>query len=210
MLAPNLLAYCFFLLQPQSFNLQNGTGDANDIWKVIIVNGRENDPVLTVTTKLLFVHYLQNCALTASGKQLPKWGFEQQEVSCNSNIRDKNAYWNVEDNVYSKCEYLYALFHIYFHLIIKQNEWFFFLHLLKLQIYIKIKTVAMIFFVQVYRSLKMYTPYNIRNYLSYSTLYNFIIICVIIYNLSIVYVQFVNSLCTIFLLYILPIMQKFY
>lgn len=85
--------------------MKNGTGDANDIWKIMIVGGRENDTILTVTSKLLIVHYLQNCALTTSGKQLPKWGFEQQEVSCNPNIRDQNAYWNVEDNVFEKCKY---------------------------------------------------------------------------------------------------------
>lgn len=82
--------------------MQNGTGDANDIWKVMIVGGRENEEVLTVTSKLLIVQYLQNCALTTSGKQLPKWGFEQQEVSCNPNIRDRNAFWNIEDNVFDR------------------------------------------------------------------------------------------------------------
>ncbi|KAL7744081.1 hypothetical protein ACLKA6_009069 [Drosophila palustris] len=75
-----------------------GVGDANDVWRVQIVGGRVNDTIHTVTSRLMFVHYLQNCALTSSGKQLPKWGFEQQEVSCNLNIRDKNAQWNVEDN----------------------------------------------------------------------------------------------------------------
>ena len=86
--------------------MQNGTGDANDVWRVMIVGGKEGDPVQTVTSELNFIHYLQGCALTASGKQLPKWGFEQQEVSCNPNIRDKNALWNVEDNIYEKCKYL--------------------------------------------------------------------------------------------------------
>lgn len=73
----------------------------------MIVGGRENDQILTVTSKLLFVHYLQNCALTTSGKQLPKWGFEQQETSCNPNIRDKSAYWNVEDNTFDKCKFCF-------------------------------------------------------------------------------------------------------
>lgn len=93
---------------------ENGTGDANDIWRVLIVGepdaavaaarGETTAPVLTVTSQLRFVHYLQNCALTASGKQLAKWGFEQQEVSCNPNVRDPSAVWNVEDNVFEKCE----------------------------------------------------------------------------------------------------------
>ena len=59
------------------------------------------------------MHYFQHCALTATGKQLPKWGFEQQEVSCNPNLRDKNALWNVEDNYFENCEYFY-LFYILF------------------------------------------------------------------------------------------------
>lgn len=52
------------------------------------------------------IHYFQHCAVTASGKQLPKWGFEQQEVSCNPNLRDKNALWNVEDNYFELCKLL--------------------------------------------------------------------------------------------------------
>ena len=82
---------------------KNGTGDANDIWKVMIVNGKEKDKLEAVTSKIMFIHYLQNCALTTSGKQLPKWGFEQQEVTCNPNIRDRNAVWNIEDNYFAKC-----------------------------------------------------------------------------------------------------------
>uniref|UniRef100_A0A0A1WHV6 Protein O-mannosyl-transferase 2 n=1 Tax=Zeugodacus cucurbitae TaxID=28588 RepID=A0A0A1WHV6_ZEUCU len=77
---------------------EDGQGDANDIWQVILVDGKKNASVKAVTTKFVLLHYLQNCALTTSGKQLPKWGFEQQEVSCNPNLRDKNAFWNVEDN----------------------------------------------------------------------------------------------------------------
>ncbi|XP_017067631.1 protein O-mannosyl-transferase 2 [Drosophila eugracilis] len=75
-----------------------GVGDANDAWRVMIVGGKVNQTVHTVTSRLKLIHLLENCALTSSGKQLPKWGFEQQEVSCNLNVRDKNAQWNIEDN----------------------------------------------------------------------------------------------------------------
>ncbi|KAK0182106.1 hypothetical protein PV327_000275 [Microctonus hyperodae] len=81
---------------------ENGTGDANDVWKILITNGKEGDIVETVTSKLKLVHYLHHCALTCSGKTLPKWGYSQQEVSCNPNMRDKNALWNIEDNRYEK------------------------------------------------------------------------------------------------------------
>lgn len=115
------------------FASQNGTGDANDVWKVLITNGRDGDVVETVTSKLKFVHYLHHCVLTCSGKTLPKWlvaikitlnlnlsrktkfsivwsifnlsrGYSQQEVSCNPNMRDKNGLWNIEDNQYAKCK----------------------------------------------------------------------------------------------------------
>ena len=58
----------------------------------------------TVKSKLKFVHYLNYCVLTSSGKALPKWGYNQQEVSCNPNMRDKNALWNIEDNHFAKCK----------------------------------------------------------------------------------------------------------
>ncbi|XP_055851879.1 protein O-mannosyl-transferase 2 [Episyrphus balteatus] len=90
---------------------EDGVGDANDVWRVVIIGGRDEDIVQTVSTKILLVHYMQNCALTSSGLQLPKWGFEQQEVSCNPNLRDRNAYWNVEDNVHKKLPSV--SFHVY-------------------------------------------------------------------------------------------------
>lgn len=84
--------------------MQNGTGDANDVWKIFIVGGKDGDVVNTVSSELKLVHYLQHCILTTTNKQLPKWAFEQQEVTCNPNLRDKNSLWNVEDNVFAKCE----------------------------------------------------------------------------------------------------------
>lgn len=70
--------------------------------------------VAAVSNKLKFVHYLQSCALTTSGKQLPKWGYEQQEVSCNPNLRDVNAIWNVEENIFSKRTIFLFSFHSFF------------------------------------------------------------------------------------------------
>lgn len=75
------------------------------MWRVIIVGGKEGADVTAVTSKLKFVHYLQSCILSTSGKQLPKWGYEQQEVTCNPNIRDSNGIWNVEENFFEKCTY---------------------------------------------------------------------------------------------------------
>ena len=61
---------------------EKGIGDANDVWRVDVVKGAgpENE-VNTVTTKFRLMHYLTNCALQSHNKQLPKWGFDQMEVS---------------------------------------------------------------------------------------------------------------------------------
>ncbi|EEC20053.1 mannosyltransferase 1, putative, partial [Ixodes scapularis] len=79
---------------------QNGTGDANDVWRIEVVGGAPGEVIQTVTTKFKLIHYLTGCALHSHNKQLPKWGYEQMEVSCNPNVRDKNTLWNVEDNHY--------------------------------------------------------------------------------------------------------------
>eukprot|EP00092_Neocalanus_flemingeri_P019544 GFUD01021174.1.p1 GENE.GFUD01021174.1~~GFUD01021174.1.p1 ORF type:complete len:722 (+),score=149.03 GFUD01021174.1:268-2433(+) len=81
---------------------ENGTGDANDVWRLEVIGGKEGEVVNTVTSKLKFHHYFVKCVLTCSTKNLPKWGFEQGEVSCNPTTRDPNAMWNVEDNLFSK------------------------------------------------------------------------------------------------------------
>ena len=81
---------------------ENGTGDANDVWRLEVVGGREAEVVNTVTSRLKFHHYFVKCVLTCSTKPLPKWGFEQGEVSCNPTVRDPNSMWNIEDNHFTK------------------------------------------------------------------------------------------------------------
>ncbi|KAJ8925580.1 hypothetical protein NQ315_009420 [Exocentrus adspersus] len=81
---------------------ENGTGDANDVWRVTVLGAKDGTHVTAVSSRLKFVHYLQSCVLTTSGKQLPKWAYEQQEVTCNPNLRDPNGVWNVEENVFEK------------------------------------------------------------------------------------------------------------
>ncbi|CAH1263588.1 POMT2 [Branchiostoma lanceolatum] len=78
---------------------QNGTGDINDIWKVEVVGGTEKSRIKTVRSKVRFIHYMTGCALHSHSKTLPKWGWEQLEVTCNPFTRDKNNLWNVEDHI---------------------------------------------------------------------------------------------------------------
>lgn len=93
---------------------ENGLGDANDIWKIQKVSGSgvgasrddQDDRIFTVKTKFKLVHYLTNCALHSHPKHLPKWGYEQLEVTCNPKLYDKNNYWNIEDNDFKELDYV--------------------------------------------------------------------------------------------------------
>ncbi|KAI8485373.1 Protein O-mannosyl-transferase 2 [Branchiostoma belcheri] len=78
---------------------ENGTGDINDIWKVEVVGGVEKSRIKTVRSKVRFIHYMTGCALHSHSKTLPKWGWEQLEVTCNPFTRDKNNLWNIEDHI---------------------------------------------------------------------------------------------------------------
>ncbi|GBM93855.1 Protein O-mannosyl-transferase 2 [Araneus ventricosus] len=81
---------------------ENGIGDANDVWKIEIIGEDRRTPISTVTSKFRLIHYLTGCALHSHSKQLPKWGYEQMEITCNPNLRDSNNFWNVEDNHFPK------------------------------------------------------------------------------------------------------------
>jgi len=79
---------------------ENGTGDANDVFRLEIVDGKEGDVVQAVVHRIKLHHYFMKCVLSTTGKPLPKWGFEQGEVICNPTQRDPNSMWNVEDNTF--------------------------------------------------------------------------------------------------------------
>uniref|UniRef100_A0A0P4VRA3 Protein O-mannosyl-transferase 2 n=1 Tax=Scylla olivacea TaxID=85551 RepID=A0A0P4VRA3_SCYOL len=81
---------------------ENGEGDVNDVWRVEVEGGAEGVAVKTVVHRLRLVHYLVGCALMSHNKQLPKWGYEQMEVTCNPNVHDPNNLWNVEDNQFPR------------------------------------------------------------------------------------------------------------
>jgi dolichyl-phosphate-mannose--protein O-mannosyl transferase len=41
--------------------------------------------------------------------KLPKWGFEQQEVTCGTGVLKRNTMWRVEANEHPDCELLFGL-----------------------------------------------------------------------------------------------------
>jgi len=80
---------------------ENGVGDANDVWQVELVGQPPGEPVRTVTSRLRLKHVNMGCYLHSHSTQLPKWGWEQLEVTCNPR-KDNNVLWNVEGNVNDK------------------------------------------------------------------------------------------------------------
>ncbi|XP_069807058.1 protein O-mannosyl-transferase 2 isoform X2 [Dendropsophus ebraccatus] len=75
----------------------NGTGDNNDFWRIEVTGGSHKVKVLRSQIRLL--HLSMGCTLGSSGKTLPKWGWEQGEVTCSPYLRESpNTLWNLEDH----------------------------------------------------------------------------------------------------------------
>ncbi|XP_069592024.1 protein O-mannosyl-transferase 2 isoform X8 [Ranitomeya imitator] len=75
----------------------NGSGDSNDFWRIEVTGGKNKVKVLRSQIRLL--HLSTGCALGSSGKTLPKWGWEQGEVTCSPYLRESpNTLWSVEDH----------------------------------------------------------------------------------------------------------------
>ncbi|XP_034077787.1 protein O-mannosyl-transferase 2 [Gymnodraco acuticeps] len=78
----------------------NGTGDKNDLWQVEVCGGRTGDLVKVLRSKVRFLHRATGCVLYSSGKTLPKWGWEQVEVTCSPYLKETpSSQWNIEDHI---------------------------------------------------------------------------------------------------------------
>ncbi|XP_053330944.1 protein O-mannosyl-transferase 2 isoform X2 [Spea bombifrons] len=74
-----------------------GSGDSNDYWKIEVLGGGSRVRVLRSHVRLQ--HVATGCVLGSTGKALPKWGWEQGEVTCSPYIRETpSTLWNVEDH----------------------------------------------------------------------------------------------------------------
>ncbi|GCC17573.1 hypothetical protein chiPu_0017606 [Chiloscyllium punctatum] len=81
----------------------NGTGDSNDFWRIEVVGGQNGDLIKVLRSKIRLIHVATGCVLYSSGKTLPKWGWEQAEVSCSPYLKETmNSLWNIEDHVNTK------------------------------------------------------------------------------------------------------------
>ncbi len=85
-------------------------GDANDEWRVEIVefegkNKKAGDQLHTLRSKFKLVHVNMACDLFSHKVKLPKWGFEQQEVTCMRSAVLAKSTWIIESNAYNACKW---------------------------------------------------------------------------------------------------------
>ncbi|XP_078263368.1 protein O-mannosyl-transferase 2 isoform X1 [Rhinoraja longicauda] len=81
----------------------NGTGDSNDFWRIEVTGGQNGDLIKVLRSKIRLMHVATGCVLYSSGKSLPKWGWEQVEVSCSPYLKETpNSVWNIEDHINAK------------------------------------------------------------------------------------------------------------
>ncbi|KAG0340686.1 hypothetical protein BG004_006307 [Podila humilis] len=78
-------------------------GDSNDEWRLEIVESDASDPegatsLHTLRSKFKLVHTNMNCDLFSHAVKLPKWGFEQQEVTCMRSAVVAKTTWMIESN----------------------------------------------------------------------------------------------------------------
>ncbi|XP_047394395.1 protein O-mannosyl-transferase 2 isoform X1 [Sciurus carolinensis] len=81
----------------------NGTGDSNDFWRIEVVNRKFGNRIKVLRSRIRLIHLVTGCVLGSSGKVLPKWGWEQLEVTCTPYLKDTlSSIWNVEDHINPK------------------------------------------------------------------------------------------------------------
>ncbi|KAF9937993.1 hypothetical protein BGZ67_000632 [Mortierella alpina] len=93
--------------EASGYGFDGFAGDANDEWRVEIVDHEASDPeagekLHTLRSKFKLVHHQMNCDLFSHKVKLPKWGFEQQEVTCMRSAVLAKATWMIESNRYDQ------------------------------------------------------------------------------------------------------------
>lgn len=86
------------------YGFEGFEGDPNDDFVVEIVKdlsvlGEAQERIRAIDTVFRLRHAMTGCYLWSHETKLPKWGFEQQEVTCATQGIRPLSYWYVEDNV---------------------------------------------------------------------------------------------------------------
>ncbi|KAF9168129.1 hypothetical protein DFQ26_001305 [Actinomortierella ambigua] len=81
-------------------------GDSNDNWRVEIVdyegrNAEAGKELHTLRSRFKLVHINMSCDLFSHKVKLPKWAFEQQEVTCMRSAAPAMTTWMIESNAYA-------------------------------------------------------------------------------------------------------------
>jgi dolichyl-phosphate-mannose-protein mannosyltransferase len=92
-----------FQNEVSAYGMAGFVGDANDDWIVEIEKGNKHDPVSrhrlrTLGTRFRLKHALTGCYLFSHKVKLPKWAYEQQEVTCNRAAAKANSLWMIESS----------------------------------------------------------------------------------------------------------------
>ncbi|KAJ7417622.1 Protein O-mannosyl-transferase 2 [Willisornis vidua] len=83
--------------------VENGTGDSNDFWRIEVVGRQTGKLIKVLRSQIRLIHVATGCILGSSGKTLPKWGWEQVEVTCTPYLKETpNSLWNFEDHINPK------------------------------------------------------------------------------------------------------------
>ncbi|RGB37070.1 glycosyltransferase family 39 protein [Rhizophagus diaphanus] len=95
-----------FQNEVSAYGYEGFDGDANDFWRVIIVDHDKSDPesklrLRTLHTKFRLQHVITGCFLFSHSVKLPDWGFDQQEVTCAKGGSLSNSIWYIETNFHS-------------------------------------------------------------------------------------------------------------
>ncbi|XP_064919870.1 protein O-mannosyl-transferase 2 isoform X1 [Columba livia] len=81
----------------------NGTGDSNDFWRIEVMSRKAEKLIKVLRSQVQLTHVATGCILGSSGKTLPKWGWEQVEVTCTPYLKKSpNSLWNFEDHINPK------------------------------------------------------------------------------------------------------------
>lgn len=98
-----------FQNEVSGYGFEGFNGDANDNFKIEIVNGDARDPssykqLKAIRTHFRLKHMLSGCYLFSHKEKLPEWGYGQQEVTCNKQSPLENSVWYIETNSHGQLD----------------------------------------------------------------------------------------------------------